>query len=509
MPKRYRKQCPASLSIYFTLLLAITGAFILTVAEIARFSGLDSDASEYTNLAEESLFAGYQPVLLDNYDMFWLDGCFGGDNFSIEKGEAEMEALLYDNLWNRGRNYYRMQVEGVTAESYLLATDREGKVFQSQAASAYKAKFGEIASEEILSHIKGIQNGKNSGENPEEKISSAESTLESIRQQAAQEAEQKTEGSLTKGAGIKAVPPPCPSPKGEGQTPWQGENPLEVNKQLRSSGVLALVLPSGTALSEKKADIRNCLLKRNCKKGTDNGSFKTGTADRIFMQMYIQRYCGNFLKPKESGGLSYGEEYVIAGKATDRENLEYVVKELLLVREIANFSYLSTDQAKQAEALTVATVLAGISGNPALIEVVKQGILAVWAYAESICDVKILLSGGKIPLVKTAADWNTALSNLGNVASGNYKGADKGLCYEDYLQAFLYVLSTKKASYRCMDLMEFTMKKSGYDHAKMDGMILRMKIEAEYNADTIFCSLLGEDTVGGYSFEKESSYCYQ
>lgn len=508
MPKKYRKCCPASLSIYFTLLLAITGAFILTVAEIARFSGLDSDASEYTNLAEESLFAGYQPVLLDNYDMFWLDGCFGGDSFSIEKGEAEMEALLYDNLWNRGRNYYRMQVEGVKAESYLLATDRDGKVFQSQAAFAYKAKFGEIAAEEILSRIKGIQNNKNSGENPEEKISSAESTLKSISEKAAQKSQKETGGNLTKGAGIK-VPSPSLSLKGEKQTPQKKKNPLEINKQLRKSGVLSLVLPSETALSEKKADTENCLLKRNCKNGTDKGSFKAGKVDRIFMQMYIQRYCGNFLDPKESGGLSYGEEYVIAGKATDRENLEYVVKELLLVREIANFSYLSTDQTKQAEALTVATALAGISGNPALIEVVKQGILAVWAYAESICDVKILLSGGKISLVKTAADWNTALSNLGNVASGNYKGADQGFCYEDYLQAFLYVLSTKKASYRCMDLMEFTMKKSGYDHAKMDGMILRMKIEAEYNADTIFCSLLGEDTVGGYSFEKESSYCYR
>lgn len=509
MPERFKWRRRASLGIYFTLLLASTGAFILAVAEIARFSGLDSDASEYTNLAEESLFAGYQPVLLDAYDMFWLDGCFGGDSFSVEKGEAEMEALLYDNLWDKGRNYYRMQVEGVTADSYLLATDREGKVFQSQAASAYKAKFGEIAAEEILSRIKEIQNGKNRGENPEEKISPAESTLESVRQQAAQETKQGTGGNLAKGAGIKAVPSPSPSPKGEGQATFQGENPLEVNRQLRSHGVLSLVLPSGTALSEKRADTGNCLLKRNCKKGTDKGSFKTGTADRIFMQMYIQRYCGNFLEPKASGGLSYGEEYVIAGKSTDRENLEYVVKELLLVREIANFSYLATDEAKQAEALAVATALAGISGNPALIEVVKQGILAVWAYGESICDVKILLAGGKIPLIKTAADWNTGLSNLSNAVSGNYRGADQGLCYEDYLQAFLYVLSTKKASYRCMDLMEFTMKKSGYEHAKMDSMILRMKIEAEYNADTIFCTLLGEDTVGGYSFEKESSYCYR
>ncbi|MCM1257931.1 MAG: DUF5702 domain-containing protein [Roseburia sp.] len=508
MPERFKRRCQASLGIYFTLLLACVGAFILTVVEIARFSGLDSDALEYTNLAEESLFAGYQPVLLSEYDMFWLDGCFGKDRFSLEAGEEEMEALLYDNLWNRGRNFYKMQVEEVTAETCLLATDREGKVFQSQAAAAYKAKFGEIAAEEILGRIKGIQDAKKRGENPEDKISPAESTLDSIRQQQETQEAAQQQG-LTRGADVKAAPSPFGFLKGESPAAASGGNPLEANRKLRSQGGLSLVLPKGAVLSEKTVDIGDCLLKRSCEKGTDGGAIKTGTADRIFMQQYIKRYGGNFLEPRVSGGLSYGEEYVIAGKKTDRENLEYVVKELLLVREIANFTYLFTDEAKQAQALAAATALAGISANPPLIEVVKQGILAVWAYGESICDVKILLSGGKVPLVKTAAEWNTDLANIGDVESGNYSGADHGLGYEDYLQAFLYVLSTKTASYRCMDLMEYTMKKSGYDYAKMDHMILRMKIQAEYSADTIFSSLLGEDTIGGYIFEKESSYCYR
>ena len=60
-----------------------------------------------------------------------------------------------------------------------------------------------------------------------------------------------------------------------------------------------------------------------------------------------------------------------------------------------------------------------------------------------------------------------------------------------------------------MDLMEHTMKQSGYENAKMDHMIFRMKIQAEYNTSAIFSSLLGEDMVGGYSFQKESNYCYQ
>ncbi len=497
MPKKYKKAYPGSLSIYFTLLVACIGAFILVIVELARFFGLDSDAAEYTNLAEESLFAGYQPVLLHEYDMFWLDGCFGGENFKIEAGEEEMEALLYDNLSGGGRNFYKMHVDGVNTETYLLATDREGKVFQSQAAAVYKEKFGERAAEEIVTRIQGIQDAKNRGESPEGKIASAESALDCIRQQASQETQKHGEEKLT-GGGSQRKGASLP-----------GENPLDANRLMRNHGILSLVLPQGASLSEKSVDTKGSLLKRSCRKGTDQGAVKTGTMDRIFMQQYINRYVGNFLSPVESGGLSYGEEYVIAGKGTDKENLKYVIKEMLLVREIANFAYLCTDEAKQAEALTAATILAGISGNPAVIEVVKQGILAAWAYGESVFDVKVLLGGGKVPLMKTAGDWGTDLFHLGDVISENGKGADHGLCYEDYLQAFMYVLSTKKASYRCMDLMEYTMKKSGFLHGKMDGMILRMKIEAEYSADTIFSSLLGKDTLGGYSFGKESSYCYQ
>lgn len=503
------KKFSGSLSIYFALLITCIGVMILVLVEIARFSGLNSNAGEYTNLAEESLFAGYQPVLLEEYDMFWLDGGFGGADFSMESGEAEMEALLYDNLQSQekgfGMDLYRMQVDSVSMTKYLLATDRDGKVFQSQAAAVYKEKMGEIGVEEILSRIQKITDAKNAGGNPQEQITSAESALQAIReQQAAQQGTQQAAQQGTQQA-IKGI---SKGQQGE-DTSLAAENPLEVNRQLRSLGVLSLTLPANAVLSGKSINTNHALLKRKCQKGTDNDTIKTGAAERILFQQYIKEYNGSFLNPAESKGLSYGTEYVIAGKGSDQENLEYVVKELLLIREAVNFLYLNTNQEKQAQALTAATVLAGVSANPLLVEAVKQGILAAWAYGESICDVKILLSGGKIPLQKTDASWNIQLSNLGDVVSGNYQGSSYGQDYEDYLQALMYTLSTKKASYRCMDLMEYTMKQSGYQHAKMDHMIFRMEIQAKYHTSAIFSSLLGEDMVGGYKFQKESNYCYQ
>lgn len=501
MQIRFRKTWGASLTVYFTLLIACVGAVIFALVEIVRFYGLDSNGAEYTNLAEESLFAGYQPVLLEKYDMFWLDGGFGKSDFDIRAGEEEMEALLYDNLLSRtsgfGINFYRMRVEGVTAEKYLLATDREGKVFQNQAAGAYLSKLGSRAGEKTLSLIKEARLAQQEGGDPEGQIAQAESGLKEIRQQEKQSGKGENSANL------------APEVVNGSGTKEKVSNPLEINKDIRKKDILSLVLPAGAVVSEKSIDLSKCLLNRKCEKGTDQGAIETKGSDRIFMQQYIEEYGGNFVEPSPEGGLSYGEEYVIAGRKSDRDNLKYVVKELLLLREAVNFAFLNTDETKKKEAMTVAAALAGITVNPLLVEAIKQGILAVWAYAESICDVKILLSGGKIPLEKNAGSWNVELSKLEQVVSGNYKGTDRGQTYEDYLQVLMYLVSTKKVSYRCMDLMEHAMKAAGYENARMDHMILKMKIQAEYSSDTIFLSLLGKDTVGGYHFQKESSYCYQ
>ena len=51
----------------------------------------------------------------------------------------------------------------------------------------------------------------------------------------------------------------------------------------------------------------------------------------------------NALKAEASHGLAYETEYVIAGKRSDRENLEEVVKKLVLLRFAADYVYLLTD----------------------------------------------------------------------------------------------------------------------------------------------------------------------
>ena len=91
---------------------------------------------------------------------------------------------------------------------------------------------------------------------------------------------------------------------------------------------------------------------------------------------------------------------LIGGKDNDADNLRVTVDRLLLLREGLNMASLMAMPDKQSEAMALAVTLAGATVNPAIIEAVKYGILAAWAYVESVLDVRTLLDGGKISLVK-------------------------------------------------------------------------------------------------------------
>ena len=277
-----------------------------------------------------------------------------------------------------------------------------------------------------------------------------------------------------------------------------------------ADGILGLVVPDGQAVSAKTISLEDCLLKRDCEKGTCKKSGKGGWYERILMQEFLKPEIGNFIEPAEDAALSYGTEYLIAGNESDEKNLKETVNKLLLLRETLNFLYLQQDKAKNAEAEVLAATLAGATANPAIIELVHQGILAAWAYAESVCDVRTLLAKGQVPLMKDAAVWKTQLSNLGEAATMPADDKTSGLSYQEYLDALLYTQSTKKIAYRGMDLMEQSMRhEEKYAKCRMDHMITEFHADMTYEADTLFLGLFGEDLAGSYQFLEKTGYAYQ
>ena len=74
--------------------------------------------------------------------------------------------------------------------------------------------------------------------------------------------------------------------------------------------------------------------------------------------------------------LLYEIEYILGGQYSDKENLEYVVNRLVLLRFALNSAYAFGNEELRAQALSMAAMLTGITGTPEFIEAVRYIILA-------------------------------------------------------------------------------------------------------------------------------------
>ena len=72
--------------------------------------------------------------------------------------------------------------------------------------------------------------------------------------------------------------------------------------------------------------------------------------------------------------------------------------------------YLMSNEAKKAEIKLVAAAACTLIALPALTPLLESAILLAWAYAESVYDVRSLLAGGKVPLLKDDGSWHYSLT---------------------------------------------------------------------------------------------------
>ena len=81
-----------------------------------------------------------------------------------------------------------------------------------------------------------------------------------------------------------------------------------------------------------------------------------------------------------------------------------------------------------AEAEALAVTISALLLMPEAVEALKQMILVAWAGGESVMDLRCLLDGRKVPLVKSADKWVVSLSQLPLLLTdgGSVRGNDSG-----------------------------------------------------------------------------------
>ena len=238
------------------------------------------------------------------------------------------------------------------------------------------------------------------------------------------------------------------------------KNLYERAKSLISDGVLGIVLEDVNNISTMQ--IRNLNLPTTLE--TDGNKkadlIKDITNKGIFVK-YIELYFNNYAKISEYGNddtaLKYEMEYILNGNLNDKDNLTETIKKLVEVRNLSNGAYLITDGEKMKEITTLAETVATAIGMPFLTPVAQAVIIEAWALTEAVIDVRQLLNGEKVPIVKNSENWNSSIKNIGTFEDGRKNNT--GLTYTQYLQTMIMTQKTKNTVFRTMDLVQVNMQK--------------------------------------------------
>lgn len=93
--------------------------------------------------------------------------------------------------------------------------------------------------------------------------------------------------------------------------------------------------------------------------------------------------------------------------------------------------YLCGSPARCAEADEMALIISTILFIPEAYALVSFVLKICWAYGESILDIRELLDGGKIPLLKDDTSWQLSLNSLSGllIQGDEERHSSEGLDY--------------------------------------------------------------------------------
>lgn len=461
------KQHKGSITVFALLAMLLVMATLFSLLEFGRFHQIKKLAKLQTESAVESAFAAYSSHLWQEYHLL---GCEKQRISEIVQtsGNSRQNSSL------GRRNLFLFQVKDAELEEYTLLTDGNGTAYIQAVASYMKTH---ILYETVNEMLNQYENVKHIMQNNGLDISTIDTALEEL-EKAKQQNVPSEETNKSYGTSIQYS-------KNQKE---KKENILTEIQKLQKKGILELVLKDTESVSEQTISLADAVSSRILEEGSQTLEEVTWV-DKIWLQQYVLSAMSYFGNQKESHSMSYEIEYLLGGKAQDYENLKAVVTQLLLIREAANFLYLMSDVSKVEEAAVLAGVIAGFSQNPLLVEAVKSGILAAWAFGESILDVRALLQQKKIPLIKNESLWTLQLENLTDISEGFLmaKESDGGLSYKDYLGILLLLAPEKEIAMRGMDLQEVTLQNLYKNpEIRMDNFVIKAKVKVSYTYSFIF-----------------------
>lgn len=474
------KQRNAYLTVCAALCTAVILSLCLALIDGVRRNGARLETECAADVGLHSIMAEYHRELMKQYNLFAIDASYGTGTCSKANTEAHLmdyleKNLNYDDLILSNYLYgdfLGLKPEQAELTKISILTDGAGGVFRKCAAEAIKADVGIGLLDELQDWLRTVEvNGLEDGGQEEEK--------QRLDQEIGQYDGMEVEIEEDEWEILDIV------------------NPTAALEEKKRLGILRLVTEGEEKLSHNGLKMDGLILNRAEKGQINRGNVPLADlpaaerlTERFFFQEYLLKYMGRFGKENEENTLRYQIEYLIAGKDNDVENLRSVANRLCLLREAANALYLWNNSTKRGEARAAAAVVCTLIFLPQLTALLEGAIILGWAYAESVYDVKSLLEGGRIPLLKDDSSWHYGLSAA---LKGDLKDTAEesgGLEYEDYLRILMMLTDEDTLTARAMNMVEADIRNTpGNGAFRMDGCYVEVEARMRFRSR------------GGYSYE--------
>lgn len=453
------KICEGYLTVYLTITLALVLSLCLALIEGVRSNGVRVQAECVAEIGLNSILAEYHRELFKQYNLLAIDSSYGTVSGGpsaveehlqgyLEKNLSLEEIFLSDLLY---RDFLAVGVEKANVTGVSTLTDGRGSGFRNAAIDAVRDDCSLTLLEDLQQWIQVIEEKGLATQDIAEEKAEADRQLDSC------------------------------------QGTVQVENPTAELEKVRKAGILNYVLEAPQELS-RKGIVTEGLTQDRIEKGlVFAGNLHSGEPEEELMEKflfreYLIRYMGHYGKEKEASVLNYQTEYLLFGNDTDVINLKRVVNTICGIREAANAMYLYSDRDKCALVDSVSMVLTTILMIPEAAPALKTSLILGWAYAESLYDVKQIMCGNKIPLIKDKRSWHYGIEKvfqLGSIGKDTKKGT--GLGYEDYLRILLMAEDTDTLTMRAMNLVEADIRVTpGNRYFRLDWCFDKIEVEMRF-----------------------------
>lgn len=521
-----------SISIFLAFLFMLMLSLILVSFDSARYFASEGYVTAVAQSAAMTAFGDYNKELYEEYGLYGYGGFNGMGILDLQEQicdtmqfnlqeEPEKAIAHYIRLWNISG----VDVSGLEGES--LAQE---EVFWEQINQWWKANVMQNAAEKLKNISSGVsrdelnrrlregrQAEQEGRRNQEQEASGSAGTAGGSGGGTDRASDNSTDDNTTDDEAAKERAKARKEAKKKLREDEAGGNPISFIRELLGKGVLSLVCDTGS-LSEEIIESREIsgeegnqrqgdgveqqdttgaeVLEKVLGQGGSTGSTEVPVSGRrAKFAAYSHSRLSSYVEPGNQRD-RYQQEYLIAGKDRESENLAGVVSRLLLVRTLINYAYVSADPALQEKSMATAAIIAALFLSEELAGALQQTILIVLSLEEACVDICALLQGRRVPLVKNKTNFRM---NYGDICRGSrhlfeekatvYAKDSQELLgthvgreynYSQYLFVMTVMIPAETLQSRCLDVIQDDLRKRINQSFTMDTVLARVRGTAGY-----------------------------